>query len=499
MKRKKFDIIVIILILMLAISIPAKTFQNDTFYIIKVGESIVNNGIDMLDHFSIHNIMYPYEHWLHDLIIFFIYSKTGFVGLYISNMVFTFILGLILYFCSKKLYKNKYVSLIITISVIILLQPFIATRAQLVSYILFALEIFFLEMITSTGKWKYGIFLIIDSVFLVNVHATTWPMYLFLFIPYFISCLLSNYKNKKICTKELNSYKKSVSMLFDKLFLFTDNKIKIDKFKFIKKLIIVFLLCILTGFINPNCNQSFTHFVKLKLGITLSFISEHQPIVLYNNVLFLIYLSIIIMYLIFSRAKISIKDFIILSGLLFLTLSSYRHMALFLVIGSFSVVNLFSSIKISKKANKKKIVLLISFIILYLSIFNFVNNISKNYVSDIYPIEAAQFINENCDKSKMRLYNDYDYGSYLMYKDIPVFIDSRANLYTKQFNHLDRDIANDWYTIYKTGHYKKIFKIYNITNALVPKDSIIDKSLRLENDYEIIYQDKKFVLFQIKD
>ena len=37
-------------------------FQNDTFYTIKIGELIFNKGIDMQDHFTIHNLPYTYPH-----------------------------------------------------------------------------------------------------------------------------------------------------------------------------------------------------------------------------------------------------------------------------------------------------------------------------------------------------------------------------------------------------------------------------------------------------
>ena len=77
------DFFALLFIIIVSIAITSKEFQNDTFYIIKVGESIFKNGIDMIDHFSIHNISYPYEHWLHDILVYGIYSKTGFFGLYI--------------------------------------------------------------------------------------------------------------------------------------------------------------------------------------------------------------------------------------------------------------------------------------------------------------------------------------------------------------------------------------------------------------------------------
>ena len=103
--------------------------------------------------------MYPYEHWLYDLFIYFLYNNFGFTGLYISNIVLTSILGFILYFGTKKLYKNESISFIITIISLFLLKEFIATRAQLVSYIIFVLEVYSLESLYKYGKKKYILFL----------------------------------------------------------------------------------------------------------------------------------------------------------------------------------------------------------------------------------------------------------------------------------------------------------------------------------------------------
>lgn len=53
MKKKYFIVSFIILSILCIITTPI-VFQNDTFYTIKIGKYILTNGIDMLDHFSIH-------------------------------------------------------------------------------------------------------------------------------------------------------------------------------------------------------------------------------------------------------------------------------------------------------------------------------------------------------------------------------------------------------------------------------------------------------------
>ena len=69
----KMQILAITAILIFSAAICPVTFQNDTFYTIKIGEHIINTGtIDMQDPFSWHeNLPYTYPHWAYDVMIYF--------------------------------------------------------------------------------------------------------------------------------------------------------------------------------------------------------------------------------------------------------------------------------------------------------------------------------------------------------------------------------------------------------------------------------------------
>ena len=52
MKQKtkiKFNIIIILMIMLFAIATIPRTLQEDTYYMIKVGEYITNNGMQVID------------------------------------------------------------------------------------------------------------------------------------------------------------------------------------------------------------------------------------------------------------------------------------------------------------------------------------------------------------------------------------------------------------------------------------------------------------------
>ncbi len=74
-----FGIIVVLSIILFAIAIAPKSLQNDTFYTVKIGEYIAQNGISNLtqDTFSWHHLPYTYPHWLYDLSMYFIYHIAG--------------------------------------------------------------------------------------------------------------------------------------------------------------------------------------------------------------------------------------------------------------------------------------------------------------------------------------------------------------------------------------------------------------------------------------
>lgn len=86
-----FDGLVFICIIIIAIAISPKSLQNDTFYNIKCGEYILQNGISNLtqDPFSWHNLPYTWPHWLYDIFTYIVYhisrKSLGFRLLYNYN------------------------------------------------------------------------------------------------------------------------------------------------------------------------------------------------------------------------------------------------------------------------------------------------------------------------------------------------------------------------------------------------------------------------------
>ena len=157
-----------------------------------------------------------------------------------------------------------------------------------------------------------------------------------------------------------------------------------------------------------------------------------------------------------------------------------------------------------------KVVLTTAFLIL--TIQNVKPKINEAYyTNNNYPIKAAEWIKENLDLDAMKLFNEYNYGSYLLFEGIPVMIDSRCDLYTPQYNTKTgnskdgQDIFMDVQNIL-TGvdNYKDTFEKYGITHVITQNDSNLNKKIKNNNDYEKIYpstdeeekEDGRFIIYE---
>jgi len=96
----------------------------------------------------------------------------------------------------------------------------------------------------------------------------------------------------------------------------------------------------------------------------------------------------------------------------------------------------------------------------------------------------------------MKLFNEYNFGSYILFKDIPVFIDSRADVYDPAFNGWEDDIFRDFINLSNgSNDYEEKFEHYGITHLLIYRNSTLDKVLRLDTNYIKLYTDEKFIIY----
>ena len=485
--KKGLLITSIIIILLICVAFTTKSFQNDTFYTIKVGKSILKNGIDMKDHFSIHKLPYTYPHWLYDILIYKIYQKFNFDGLYGFTIISFIITGLVFYFINLKLNKSYFLSLLFSILSITMLAHYATARAQLLTYLLFILEIYFIERLLSSSKKRYIIFLLLDSLLIANLHAAVWPFYFILILPYLFEELIFN------INKRLN---------FNPTEKIFNPKIIIEKNKNIKYLLILFIISLFIGFASPVFPEPYTYFIKILKGDTMKYIHEHKPLILTENFFVIGYLLMFLIPLIITKVKIKLTDLSMITGLLLMAFMSVRHTSFLAIVGIFYLCRLYSNIG---KINSTKsldfelpiigsLVVLVTVIITTGLVYNY--NSKKEYIdSNNYPVEMVDYIKKELDTKKIKIFNEYDFGSYLLFRDLKVFIDSRCDLYTKPFNK-KTDIFDESMTI--SENYGRVFNKYDITHILIynDTDSNLDEILNASSNFKIIKKEGRFSLYE---
>ncbi len=536
-----FGIIAIILIAIFCFAMTPVTLQNDTFYTIKIGEQITQTGIDMQDHFSWHeDLAYTYPHWLYDLITYYIYSAFGMTGIYVATCILSIMLGISIYIVNTKIAKNQVVSFILTLLVIYIMRGYIAARAQLVTFILFVWIIYCIEMFLKNRKIRYAVGLFVISTLIANLHSAVWPFIFILFLPYIAEYLIAVlaefviYRKLKIRIlkfriKLLTHSGKNVDKkrdLEEKLRNITEKnerikikraeelknpyKIKLNKNKNVKWLVLVMIICALTGLLTPLGDTPYTYLYKTMQGNTTQNINEHLPMTIVDETEALSAIVLILAILTFSKTKIKLSDLFMIGGLCYLMLASRRQVTMFCIIGVLIVNKMICGLieiytnngleNVFKKISNVVGYTLIIVIMLGISYHFYEPKKDDDYIDEsAYPVQACDYILENIDLTTARFYNEYNYGSYLIYRGIPVFIDSRADLYAPEFSGKEEDIFMDFIDVSSIGvFYEDIFEKYDITHLIMYKNAKINMIIEETNDpnYKELYSDKYFVIYE---
>ena len=539
-KDVKFNLIAIILIAIFCIALTPVTLQNDTFYTIKIGEHISQYGVDMQDPFSWHeDLAYTYPHWGYDLITYYIYDAFGMTGIYITTCILSAILGISIYLVNTKLAKNKVFSFFITIGAMYLLRSYICARAQLVTFILFILTIYFIEQFLETKKKRYVAGLVIIPILIANLHVAVFPFYFVLYLPYIAEYLIAilaetvfyrklkiaklKNKIKKLTKKQENEKLEKAKQELKELEENVDKikikrtkelkdpyKIKLEKNKNVKWLIIIMLICLLTGFLTPLGTTPYTYLIKTMQGNTTQNINEHLPMTLSKDTDVICTLIIFLSLLIFTKSKIRMSDLFMLGGLTYLMLASRRQVSMFAIAGSvilnrliMNLANIYDK-EMPKRAletiTKKVGILVITALTLGLSIYFAKDKLDDKYIDETaYPVAACDYILENIDLGTARFYNEYNYGSYMLFRGIPVFIDSRADLYSPEFSNKEEDIFSDFIDTSGIGKfYEDIFEKYQITHVITYENSKMNMIITKTKDpnYKELYKDDYFVVYE---
>ena len=487
MKNKKLYIVFSMLLIVIILMTVTKEMQNDTFFTIATGEHILQEGYDNVDHLTWHENLGFYKlRWAFDVAIAFIYNTFGFAGIYAFVVIIASLTGLSLFNILLKQKNNIVLSFIATVISMLLMTSnwSFTARGQIISYLLLLLEIYFIEKMISTKQKRYYIIFLVISALIVNFHASVWYMTIILVLPYLAEAIMHKIMKNKNLEK---------------------SKIILEPIS-IKMLIIAILCLVLGSFISPIGTYTYTYMFKVIGGISSTFISELQQTDIISSIGMILGPIVIDILMLATKSKMKLSDILLFFGLYFMAILARRNQAFLYLIGTIPVVRLITNFfetydteNILEKLNNffsKNWVLGCTTIVIVIGLSsNMVTRIREKYVNEKkYPVEAVNFIKENLDYINLRIYNSFNYGSYLELSGIPAFVDSRSEIFTEEFNNVT--ILKDWLETSRGNvNYNDTFAKYEIDYAIVEDKEIINTYISADENYEKVFDDETFSIY----
>lgn len=426
----------------------------DYYWHIKAGEYMVKNHTILT-----HDVFSWYlggKYWMsHEWLFEVILYALSMVFFKYHAIIYTFLMlvGLtsVLFLTNKNQYKKNIPFTLCWVTFLLSFYGMIQARPYMISFILFALCLYFLFDLKGNEDSKKIYFLPLISVLWSNVHGGSSNLpYLFIII-----------------------------FLVTGLFSFSFSKIEADKNskKQNIKYLIVFFLCIFSVILNPHgINMLIYPYQNMADKVMLTNISEWHPTNLSNlsHYPYLILVVVIFSIFLFSKKKIKFLDLLIFIFVFFLGMKSIRFWPYTYISMSFIV---FYYVPVRKYDCGTCSVILILALICCILFFINLKNVKNKYNNKMIDDKIIEIVKKEHPK---RLYNFYDYGGYLIYKNIPVFVDGRADLYSP-YNYSNYINISKLY-----GKYEDLLNYYNFDYFLVSDQFSIYNYLEYSNDYELI-------------
>jgi hypothetical protein len=414
--------------------------------------------------------------WLSDILIYLIIKAGGIVGAVVfSSFTASALLAGILMAKREDVVAHPLNAVILSFLYSLIMSCFAVPRPQLFQYILMSAELLLLEK--EEKKPSRAIWWMVPITILwVNLHGGSFPLLFVIF-----GCFIIGH---------------SIELHIGRI----DTE-KADR-RLLKKWFVLFGICCLAVFMNPYGRKMWWYpFSNITDDTMINSISEWQSPNF--HVLYALIFLCLLLYsgfsLVCSGRKIGLWKILVASGCLYLALKSRRFLAIetivlliFMISNSLCIDGRFGEIAddIKKNGHRYLIGILYGTAVACLIFLPFRwNDIwNKPYKTDYFPsVEMVAKIKESSPK---RLFNDYDIGGYLLYHHIDVFVDGRADIYS-------RTNLNDYLDL-STGRNKtaELLKKYDFDCLLVKTDGGLDFYLKsVSKDYRVAYEEDGWRLY----
>lgn len=473
----------------------------DTYWIIKTGEYIWNNGIPTKDFLSMHtNMDLVVQQWISSIIYYKAYDLLGPIGLMLI-VIATFIAFVCLFrkLCSI-LTDNKYLVCGATLTAGLLINTFFTTRPQIFTYSIILIELICLESYIKDKKIKHLFVLPILSMLIVNLHASMWTMQFIVMLPYLCQALPIKIKGKSLqCCKLLPLIASLIAMA---------------SFGLITPYGVKGLSFIFTASVGGKVNSSIQELHPVSLALDITSLSH----------VFIIALPILA-FLVYKKGKYVLRHILLALGTMAMALMYLKLLPYFIVcaypitiayLGNIDFSFILKKIKENsdESSNPRLRKILISLILAILiaiptyCVYSFVSEgveyVStesvSGYLGDIGQATdalASDLKKKGIDKDDIIMYNGFNTGGYLEFLGYKTYMDARADSFIVEANN-DFDYLTEYFDM-KNGkiYYKDVFNKYNFNYAFVAKGSEINiyTNLSHDDDFVLVFENDDYAVF----
>ncbi len=196
--------------------------------------------------------------------------------------------------------------------------------------------------------------------------------------------------------------------------------------------------------------------------------------------------------LILSRRSVNLTDLLLFLGFGFAGLLSARHIPLFAVVAVPVVSRALGRGRVS--ASRHPGMIFLNWAILLLLIF-----VAGLWITDVleqdqqvevarYPVAALDYIRSH-GLADRHIYNSYNWGGYLIWEGLPVFIDGRADVYGDAF-------MDEYVLAYQLrGDWRVPLEKYGVDYVLIESRASFARLLEETSEWEGVYRDDVATVF----
>lgn len=475
MQNKKNFYFLSICLFIGTIIILNKATDPDMFWHIKNGEIMIHDGIQKIDVFSYWGGKSISHEWLFDIIIYLVYSISGFAGIKIFSSLLVMIGTFLAFKTYDKNNTNAFILFLFIIGLFMYGNSYFEPRPQVASYLLIMLLFYILEK--HRNKWYL---LPIIMLFAINLHGGTVPLFFLIIFIYILSHLIDNFKEKTIDKKYILGLILALPLMVGALFI---NPYGIDAVLFASNVM--------------SSNEAMKN------------INEWKPIIKSSSDAILTILLFIPIAACAYTKNAKTKDIFILCASSIGAFIYTRMFAFFMMTSIMfgykyveeTITNIMPKIP-KTRININSIVLFCSCLLFfgYSASTIDINVYGNSKDNRAYPKVIVDYIeNHNIDTNKEIIFNNYNFGGYFIFRNQKVFIDGRADVYMKEFG--NKDIFGEYMNMTEEKDINILmnkFKEYNVIYIAEYSNSNIYKMLVDNNKCNILLSEDGYALLKLK-